>query len=622
MKKILVIIFVSILILQPQIVLAADITVDTGDTSPIAGFNAPRALVWTSASVGYFFYIDSDNDFKYAKTVDGGANWSAAVAEIDSDTTITALVFDVWYDQWTPGDSGTTIHIWWSETDLDDISYRALNTSNDSFGNKIQVASFSTAASARGNFVSGTKAKGGNLYVVGTVDAAAECEFARSTDGGGTWDLTRVSPLETCADQGFLFPGNAADTNDIWMLYDDIDAEALTLKANDDSADSWSESVASAPITDDTTLGTGEYPFSGSIRQSDGHLIVATHSALDNAATDFEMWDINGTGSFTALTDITTNIDDNYYSSVYINQSTDDIYISYAGKRDGSETLGTTVGVYYTKSTDDGANWTANDTAYSESTGNYRQNWAGMMGNRFGVVWRNDATEGLLFNFVNSLDLTPIIVPTNLEQVAYRWFANDNSTDVGRAGGASTPITAPKEGTPIRLRLLFHVNGSDLASSGTTTKMQLGEKPGGGCSAATFGDVGGLTDITWIDNSVPTDGTALTFNTEDPRHAATTSSHAVINQTYNESNNFSNTQGAVDAGADMLFDFAFSVSTTSTDISAKGGKTYCFRAVQAAGGSLAFEGGGGYTVYPELTIEKMTKVRLRGAIRLRVVRLR
>ena len=137
-------------------------------------------------------------------------------------------------------------------------------------------------------------------------------------------------------------------------------------------------------------------------------MIVATHSALDNAATDFEMWDINGTGSFTALTDITTNIDDNYYSSVYINQSTDDIYISYAGKRDGSETLGTTVGVYYTKSTDDGANWTANDTAYSESTGNYRQNWAGMMGNRFGVVWRNDATEGLLFNFVNSLDLTPV----------------------------------------------------------------------------------------------------------------------------------------------------------------------------------------------------------------------
>src|SRR3989344_1356007 len=275
MKKILVIIFVSILILQPQIVLAADITVDTGDTSPIAGFNAPRALVWTSASVGYFFYIDSDNDFKYARTIDGGANWSAAVAEIDTDTTITALVFDVWYDQWTPGDNGTTIHIWWSEIDLDDISYRALDTSNDSFGNKIQVASFTSAASARGNFVSGTKAKGGNLYVVGTVDAAAECEFARSTDGGGTWDLTRVSPQEDCGDQGILFPANLADANDIWMLYDDISVELITLKTNDDSADSWAESATTIPFTDETTLGTGEGGYSGSIRHSDGHLIAA-----------------------------------------------------------------------------------------------------------------------------------------------------------------------------------------------------------------------------------------------------------------------------------------------------------------------------------------------------------
>ena len=387
---------------------AADITVDTGDTAPIAGHNAPRALVWTSASVGYFFYIDSDNDFKYARTIDGGQNWSAAVAEIDTDTTITALVFDVWYDKWTPGDTGTKIHIWWIEIDIDDINYRALDTSNDSFGSKIQVFAGGTAASNRANFVSGTKARGGNLYAVGTIDAAAECEFARSTDGGATWDATRASPQEVCGDQGMLFPGNETDTQDIWMLYDDIDANALTLKTNDDSANSWAESATTIPFTDETTLGTGEGGYSGSIRHSDGHLIAATHSQIDNAATDFQIWDITDGSTITQKTAITTNIDDNYYSSVFIDQNTDDIYVSYAGKRDGSETLGTTVGIYYTKSTDGGVNWTAGDTAYSESTGNYRQNWAGMMGNRFGVVWRNDATEGLLFNFVNSLDLTPV----------------------------------------------------------------------------------------------------------------------------------------------------------------------------------------------------------------------
>ena len=433
-----------------QVAQAVDITVDTGDTAPIAGHNAPRSLVWTSASDGYFFYIDSDNDFKYAKTIDGGQNWTAAVAEIDTDTTITALAFDVWYDKWTPGDSGTKIHIWWAEIDLDDINYRALDTSNDSFGNKIQVFAGATGVSARANFVSGTKARGGNLYAVGTIDAAAECEFARSTDGGATWDATRASPQEVCGDQGMLFPGNETDTQDIWMLYDDIDANALTLKTNDDSANSWSESSAIATVVENTTLGTGEYPFYASIRQSDGHLIAATHSALDLSTTDFQIWDINGAASITEKTAITTNIDDNYYSSVFIDQNTDDIYVSYAGKRDGSETLGTTVGIYYTKSTDGGTSWTAGDTAYSESTGNYRQNWAGMMGNRFGVVWRNDATEGLLFNYVNSLDLTPVSLTFTVDT------------------GSVSFVSAVTPGTPVSTSSVLTVNTNNAAGYNIT----------------------------------------------------------------------------------------------------------------------------------------------------------
>ncbi|MFH0712335.1 MAG: hypothetical protein V2A55_00530 [Candidatus Jorgensenbacteria bacterium] len=450
---------------------AADITVDTGDTTPIAGFQAPRALVWTSALIGYFFYIDSDNDFKYAKTTNGGSSWSAAVAEIDTDTTITALAFDVWYDKWTPGDNGTTIHIWWSQIDLDDIEYRALDTSNDSFGAMRQVFSSTDAVSNRANFISGTKARGGNLYVVGTVDAAAECEFGRSIDSGATWDLTRATPQEACGDQGILFPGNETDTQDIWMLYDDISAELLTLKTNDDSANSWSESATTIPFTDETTLGTGEGGYGGSIRQSDGHLIAATHSQIDNAATDFEMWDINGTGSVTALTDITTNIDDNYYPSVFIDQNTDDIYVSYAGKRDGLETLGTTVGIYYTKSTDGGANWSAGDTAYSESTGNFRQNWAGMMGNRFGVIWRNDGTEGLTFNYVNSLDLTPAPV---------------NSTPVVSSVDTSpSPIVLTENGTTtvtITATVTDDDGCDEVFDTGTTTATLYRSSLGASCS--------------------------------------------------------------------------------------------------------------------------------------------
>lgn len=210
----------------------------------------------------------------------------------------------------------------------------------------------------------------------------------------------------------------------------------------------------------------------------------------------------------------------------------------------------------------------------------------------------------------------------SLTQSAYRWFSNSDSTDVGSAAGINTPIIAPKEGAPIRLRLLLEVGGVDIASSGTTSKMQVGEKPAGGCSAATFADIDGTTGFTWIDNSTPADGAALTANSQDPRHAATSSNHVVINQTYNESDTFTNSQGIVDAGSDMLFDFSLSVSTTSIDTIGQMGKTYCFRAVQAGGGSYAQAIGGGYDVYPELTLEKPDKMRLRGHVRLRNVRLR
>src|SRR3989344_2166373 len=203
----------------PQQVFAVNITIDAAAIS--SNSRAHRAMVFTTPLIGYFFFIDADADFSYIKTTDGGASWTGEV-EIDNDPTITALAFDVWYDKWTPGDSGTKIHIWWVQIDVDDILYKNLDTSTDTLSAMTTPFAGGTGVASVANSVSGTKARGGNLYVAGTIDAAAECEFARSTDGGATWDATLTSPLEACGDQGKLFPGNETDTQDIWMLYDDI----------------------------------------------------------------------------------------------------------------------------------------------------------------------------------------------------------------------------------------------------------------------------------------------------------------------------------------------------------------------------------------------------------------
>jgi phosphoribosyl-AMP cyclohydrolase len=150
-----------------------------------------------------------------------------------------------------------------------------------------------------------------------------------------------------------------------------------------------------------TDLAPGSYGFAASVRHSDGHLIIASMSAYDSSTTH-SVWDVNGTGSITALTSIQSATDDHYYPAVFIDQTTNAIYVAYNGKRDGSETLATTTKVYYTKSTDAGTSWSAGDTAYMEgAAGVVVQIWAPLSGPRLYVGWRVGTT--LLGNKVNSV---------------------------------------------------------------------------------------------------------------------------------------------------------------------------------------------------------------------------
>src|SRR6185369_9512451 len=117
---------------------------------------AMRNIVFVSPLVGYWFFVDSDDDFFYMKTTDGGATWGGPV-EIDTDTTITSVAFGIWYDRWTPGDNGTKIHIWWFTSDNDLVVYRALDTNGDTLGTQTTVFTGATSVAGRGCFVSGTK---------------------------------------------------------------------------------------------------------------------------------------------------------------------------------------------------------------------------------------------------------------------------------------------------------------------------------------------------------------------------------------------------------------------------------------------------------------------------------
>lgn len=177
-----------------------------------------------------------------------------------------------------------------------------------------------------------------------------------------------------------------------------------------------------------------------------------------------------------------------------------------------------------------------------------------------------------------------------LGQEAYRWFANNNSTDVGSGLAAQdTAGTAPSAGTPFRLRTLVHVSGRQYDVGAPSLKLQVAQRSGTcdtGFSGETYADVAtGSGDIRYYDNATPADGATVTSNAGDPA-----SGHTKVMQTYEEQNN-ATTVSQIPSGQDGEWDFSLTV-----DSGAPVSTAYCFRIVRSDGLLLD-----SYTVVPQIT---------------------
>lgn len=178
---------------------------------------------------------------------------------------------------------------------------------------------------------------------------------------------------------------------------------------------------------------------------------------------------------------------------------------------------------------------------------------------------------------------------TTFNQSSYRFFQNSNSTDVGTAFAAQdSPATLSSTGQSFRLRKLIHINYADLVISGQNFKLQFAQKSGTcdtGFSGETYADVTGATLISFNDNATPADGDNLTSNASDPIHGGDT----IVNQDYEESNNFTNSVALIAAGQDGKWDFSL------IDNGAPANTAYCFRTVKSDGSLLDT-----YTNIPEV----------------------
>jgi hypothetical protein len=131
--------------------------------------------------------------------------------------------------------------------------------------------------------------------------------------------------------------------------------------------------------------------------------------------------------------------------------------------------------------------------------------------------------------------------------------------------------------TPLALRLDVAVDNSGIATSGQALKLQY--SPIGGstsCSAVSttsFSDVTTSGAVQYYDDSNHASGDGLFTNVTDPSDGSRT----IVPQTYQESNNFTNSVEPIYAGQDGMWQFSLLINSATMR-----GKDFCLRVTLAS----------------------------------------
>lgn len=372
---------------------------------------------WADDQNGVMLYTDNGADIGKIVTSNGGTSWTATEIEAGNVKKMAC-----WYEQGTPGDSGTLIHVAWLDVGLNECRYLTVDAADGTETTIRTVKSSMTVATTDIlNRIAITKTKGGNVVITGHTQTGADTFCLKSSDNFATAGTSINHPWETETQEDHLrlFPANSSDNNDFCGLFWDRSDNVVSIKKYDDSANSWSETPVFTGMTDDTHTNH----MAGSVRHSDGKLLVAAQSFPDDSTGDIRTAeiDVGDTVTVTTKTDVLTNTSGMANVHVAINQQNDDVYIGYLR---GSG-WGSSVGVYYKKSTDDMTTW-GTETAVSEDVDddNRQLNGPGSvtsLGGNIMFTWYNDDTTDIFTNLNNNVSIsassgaTVAFTPTGLD---------------------------------------------------------------------------------------------------------------------------------------------------------------------------------------------------------------
>lgn len=368
---------------------AAQVTVDSTATTTTLSQKMKPAMVFISSTTGYMFYKDSGGTCVYSKTTNGGTSWNAAV-------TVTAqtdcLTIRVWYDQWTPGDSGTMIHIVFNDRGNDDIWYDTLNTSGDVAGTEVAMSTTAGNTMATADTTTISKGTDGDLYI-GFCDgsAANACNVMKCTGtctSAGNWVQSGAgTPIDVANDPLQLMP---LASGNMLLIRDDISADDIQSKVYTDSSNTWAGSWTNI---DTSAVENATYPetIQATVDTSNNDVYLAYGSSVAGAGTADIRTAVYSGGSWSSKTDVVTNVNTMIALDIALDQRSKDVYVGYLQGTAGSNTT-----AYYKKSLNGMTSW-GSAVQFNETTGDNRYVYLNKSSSDriYGVFYNNATNDGL-----------------------------------------------------------------------------------------------------------------------------------------------------------------------------------------------------------------------------------
>lgn len=325
----------------------------------VGDFNGGGIKYLVQATNGslYAIYIDGAVDVVFRKSSDRGLTWTDPTVIFTGTTT----ALSIWYDRWTSGLSTDLIHIAYTESATDDTLYRTIDTaSSDALST--QTVIFAGGSTLAGGCLSICRARGGNVYCATMIDAGTEGGFFRLPNANvpnGAWDAARATCFEAATqDQIILMPGWAADNQDMMAFFWDANVNEISRKVYDDSANSWAETSIATSMT--MVAAVNNFPhFAATPDNTNSRNLLVAWSAVDTANADLRCWHVTES-AITEVTNVVLNsTDDQGLAAIGIDTLTENWWVFYTGKSDGSETWSTSLKLYCKVSKDSGATWGA-----------------------------------------------------------------------------------------------------------------------------------------------------------------------------------------------------------------------------------------------------------------------